>query len=131
MPDFTDAERDTLRTAALGSIVLVSQADPGVFATVKETIAGTGALARAPLPLATLLREGGLPKIPKGDRAALESSVLAALRDSVNILSRDPAWLTSFRQVVREAVARTASASHGVAETEAAMITRIDMALES
>jgi hypothetical protein len=131
MPQLTDAERDTVRLAAFGAVVLVSQAEPGAFDAMREGVAASGALARAPVGLATLLREGGLPALPEGGAAALESGVLAALRDSVTILSRDPAWLAGFRHVVREAVARAASAAHGVAETEAAMITRIDAALDS
>lgn len=48
MADFTDQERDTIRTGAFGAIALVSNADPGFFATFKESMAGSKALATAP-----------------------------------------------------------------------------------
>jgi hypothetical protein len=130
MPDFTEQERDTLRTGAFGAIILVSQADPGFFASMKESVAGSHALAEGPAELRDLLRHGGMPHVPKGDRAQQETAVLSALHEAVELLAaRDTAWLASYQQVVRDAVNKTAAASHGVAQTETDMIAKIEEAL--
>jgi hypothetical protein len=48
MAEYTDEERDTIRTAAFGAIMLVSKADPGFLAGFKETMVGSKTLAGAP-----------------------------------------------------------------------------------
>jgi len=128
--DFTDEERATLRTAAFGSIVIVAQADPGFIDALKESVAGSKALGTAPPALQELLRKGGLPPIPTGDRVHVEQAVLDAVHRSVVILrTKAPSWLPDFRAVVEEAIQRTANAADGVVATETALIDRIRVAL--
>ena len=55
MTDYSDEERDTVRSAAFGAMLLVSKADPGFFAMFKESMAGSKALAKASPELRGLL----------------------------------------------------------------------------
>lgn len=130
MTDYTDDERQTLRTAAFGAMLLVSTADPGFFATIKESMAGSKALATASPELRDLLRSGGMPPLPKGSPTEVESGVLSALQQSVVILQeRAPAELDGFRGAVVTAVDRVADASGGVTPPETAAIAKVKAAL--
>ena len=87
MTDFTDQERDTLRTGAFGAMFLVSNADPGFFATIKESFAGSKVLATASPELRDLFKSGGVPQMPKGGNASdIEAGVLSALQQATGIL---------------------------------------------
>ena len=55
MADYSDNERDTVRSAAFGAMLLVSKADPGFFATFKESMAGSKVLAKASPELREML----------------------------------------------------------------------------
>ena len=46
MADYSDSERDTVRSAAFGAMLLVSKADPGCYMTLKESMARSKVLAR-------------------------------------------------------------------------------------
>ncbi|MGY0235386.1 hypothetical protein [Longispora urticae] len=130
MADYTDQERDTIRTATFGAMMLVSQADPGFFAMFKESLAGGKALSGASPELQGLFKGGGIPNVPKGDPAAMEASVLTALHDSVGILqAKAPAELAGFQAAIVEACGSVAEASQGTSATETAMIGKVRAAI--
>ncbi|MEV0457041.1 hypothetical protein [Catellatospora methionotrophica] len=130
MTEYTDQERQTLRTAAFGAVFLVSHADPGFFASFKESIAGAKALAGASPELQAVFKTGGLPEIPKGSPAELESGVITALQQSTGILqAKSPQDLTEFRSVIAAACDQVANASGGVKDTETAAIAKVHAAL--
>jgi len=125
MTDYTDQERDTIRTAAFGAMTLVSAADPGFIAMFKESMAGAKALAAAPQPLQGLLKSGGMPTAAK-DKA----SVLAALQQSKQILSsKSPDDLAAFQNVITTACNEVANAHQGVNEAETAAINEVKAAI--
>lgn len=119
MTDYTDDERDTIRTAAFGAMTLVSAADPGFLAMFKESMAGAKALASATGDLATVLRSGGVPTAPAGTPDQMKATVLAALRDSTRIMSaRSQEDLRAFRMVIAAACEEVAVAHDGVTPGE-------------
>lgn len=130
MSDYTDHERDTVRRAAFGSMALVSVADPGFFATFKESAAGSQALAQAPQEIRELL-QGGLMAPPQvGSKEELESSILSQVREAVAILgAKDPDHVAGFRQVIESAMAQVAEASKGTSSAEQAVIDKVRAAL--
>jgi hypothetical protein len=131
MTEYSDQERQTLRTAAFGALYLVSSADPGFFDMVKESLAGSKALANSSPELRELLKSGGLPKVPKGSPTEIESGVLTALERSTTILqSKGQPDLEGFRNAVTSAVDQVAEAAGGgVADSEAAAIGKVRSAL--
>jgi hypothetical protein len=131
MTDFTDQERDTLRTGAFGAMLLVSNADPGFLATIKESFAGSKALATASPELRDLFKSGGVPQMPKGGSTAdVESGVLTALQQSTAILqAKAPDQLQSYRAVIMQACEQVAEAQGGVKDTETAAIDKVRGAL--
>jgi len=130
MTEYTDQERQTLRTAAFGAVFLVSNADPGFFDMVKESFAGSKALAGTTPELRDLLKSGGIPQIPKGSPTEVESNVLSALQDSTSILqAKNPAELDAFRTAVVTACDRVANAAGGVHEAETAAVGKVKAAL--
>jgi hypothetical protein len=133
MTEFTDQERDTLRTGAFGAMLLVSNADPGFFATIKESFAGSKVLATASPELRDLFKSGGIPQIPKGGSIAdVESGVLAALQQSTEILrAKAPDQLDNYRTVIMQACEQVADAHEGVKDTETAAVDKVRSALGS
>jgi hypothetical protein len=130
MTEYTDQERETLRTAAFGAIFLVSHADPGFLSTIKESLAGSKALTQASPQLRDLLRSGGLPHMPRGSEAEVEASVLSALQQSTAILqAKAPAELDGYRTAVVSACDEVAEASGGVKDTETAAVAKVKTAL--
>jgi hypothetical protein len=130
MTDYTDEEKATLRNAAFGAMMLVSAADPGFFAMFKESMAGAKALAAAPPELQALFKGGGMPSVPKGGGAEVETNVLGQLQQATQILqAKAPQDLQSYRDVIAAACDQVASASKGVAESETAVIGRIKAAV--
>ena len=131
MTDYSDQERQTLRTAAFGAILLVSSAEPGLFDMMKESVAGSKALANTSPELRDLFKSGGVPNLPKGSPNEIESGVLAALQQSTTILqSKGQSELDGFRVAVTTAVDRVADAAGGgVVESEAAAIGKVKTAL--
>lgn len=131
MADYTDTERDTIRTAAFGAMALVSKADPGFFAMFKESMAGSRALSAAPPEIGELLRSGGFPSPPTGDAASVEAQVLGALTQARGILGgKDQAASDAFREVILAACDQVAQASDGVAAAEQAVIDKVRAALD-
>lgn len=132
MADYTDAEHETIRNSAFGAIALVSKADPGFFATFKESMAGSRAFAAAPQPVQELLRSGGFPSAPHGDAAEVERQVLGGLDEAMSILSgKDPAAAHGYREVILAAADAVAKAVSGVDPAESAVIEKIRAALGS
>jgi hypothetical protein len=130
MTDYSDQERQTLRSAAFGAVFLVSHAEPGMFDAVKESFAGSKAFAAASPELRDLLKSGGIPKIPGGSPTEIESGVLAALTESAAILSaKGQSELDGFRTVVTSAVESAAAAADDVSPREVAAISKVKMAL--
>jgi hypothetical protein len=131
MAEYTDSEHATIRDSAFGAIALVSKADPGFFATFKESMAGSRALTTAPPAVQELLRSGGFPKPPAGDAASVERQVLDGLRAAMSILdAKDASAASGYREVVLAAADAVANASDGVAPAEASIIANIRRALD-
>jgi len=129
MTDYTDEERGTLRDAAFGAMMLVSQADPGFFAMFKESMAGAKVLAAAPPDLQQLFKGGGMPSVPKGAGAEVESAALGKLQQATAILqAKAPQDLPAYRDVIAAACDQVAQASGGVKDAETAMITKVKAA---
>ena len=64
----TDEEQLTLKTGAFGAVFLVSNADPGVLAMIRESIAASGAFADASGVVKEALTTGPLPQLPRDSR---------------------------------------------------------------
>jgi len=130
MTEYSDQERQTLRSAAFGAVFLVSHAEPGMFDAVKESFAGSKAFAAASPELRDLLKSGGIPKIPGGSPTDIESGVLAALTESTAILSaKGQSELDGFRTVVTSAMEAAAAAADDVSPREVAAISKVKTAL--
>ena len=130
MTTYTDQERQTLRTAAFGAVYLVSSAEPGFLDMVKESFAGSKAFAKSP-ELKDVMRSGGMPMMPKGQRQDIERDVLSALSSSQQILqSKGQDQLDGFRAAVTQAVDEVADAAGGGASAnEQQAITKIKAAI--
>jgi hypothetical protein len=131
MAEFTDDEKQQMRTAAFGAVFLVSKADPGMFDMIKESFAASKALAKAPGSMQSIFKGGGLPKMPKGDASQIEHEVLAQLSSSVAVISaKDPADLNAYRQTVLDACTSAAeTGGGGVAPAETAVLGKVMTAL--
>jgi hypothetical protein len=130
MTEYTDQERQTLRTAAFGAIYLVSSAEPGFIDMVKESLAGSKALANSSPELRDLLKAGGLPQIPKGSPGEIESNILSALTQSTSILqAKGGPELDGFRQAVTTAMDQVASAAGDTSPKEVAEMGKVKQAL--
>ncbi|EEP73822.1 hypothetical protein MCAG_04149 [Micromonospora sp. ATCC 39149] len=126
----TDEERLTLKTGVFGAVFLVSNADPGMFAMLRESFAASGAMAGASGPVKEALTTGPLPRLPRDSALEAESVVLPALGRAVEILrAKSPEDVASYRSLVLAAADRVARAHRGVASAEAAVIDRIRDAL--
>jgi hypothetical protein len=131
MAEYTDSEKKQLRGAAFGAVYLVAQADPGMIDMLKESFAASKALAKAPGEMKAVFQGGGMPKMPKGDPASMESAILAGLQSSVATISaKDPAQLDAYRQTVLDACTSAAeSAGGGVNAAETAALSKVKGAL--
>ena len=127
----TDDERSTVRNAALGALAMVSQAQPGFFATFKESMAGSQVLKSAPEDVRSLFTAPGLPTPPTGSSAEeVTSKVMSELSAAVGVLrAKAPEQLEGFQQVLLQACDAVAQASKGVAPEETAMIEKVRTAL--
>jgi len=126
----TVEDKVTLKTAAFGAVFLVSNADPGFFAMLKESFAASGALAGTTGLVKDVLTTGPLPKLPRTSPAEVEAIVLPALRRSVVILGeKAPQEVDNYRVAVVAAVDRTAQATHGVNAREADVVAKVKAAL--
>ena len=125
----TDEEKMTLKTAAFGAVFLVSNADPGLLAMVRESFAASSAIAGSTGLVRQALTAGPLPRLPD-TAAAVAAVVLPGLRRSVQILAvKAPDQAAHYRETVLFAAEEVAKASGGVHRDEAAMIAKIRHAL--
>lgn len=129
MTDYSEEERDTVRSAAFGAMFFVSKADPGFFAMFKESVAGSKALAKASPELRGLLT-GGMPSPPTGSPDEIDKNILASLAQAVAILQqKGPDEVEGFKAVIVEACNNVAEASKGVAPAESEAIGKVKSAL--
>ncbi|MFI7430495.1 hypothetical protein ACIBPB_26190 [Micromonospora sp. NPDC049836] len=130
MEPLTADEQLTLRTGAFGAVFLVSNAEPGMLAMVRESMAASGALADASGVVRAALTTGPLPQLPRDSALEVEATVLPALGRAVRILlAKSPGDVAAYRSVVLAAADRVAQAHRGVAPAEAAVIEKIRQAL--
>jgi hypothetical protein len=130
MTEYSELERQTLRTAAFGAVFLVSSAEPGMMDMVKESFAASKAFAASSPELRDVLRAGGLPKVPKGSPAEIENGVLNALEQSTSILqTKGQPELDGFRSAVTTAIDDVATAAGGTSDAESAAIGKVRAAL--
>ncbi|RZU73849.1 hypothetical protein EV384_2278 [Micromonospora kangleipakensis] len=130
MERLTAEERLTLKTGAFGAVFLVSNAEPGMFAMIRESVAASGAMADASGVVKEALTVGPLPQLPRDSALEIESMVLPALSRAVAILrEKSPGDVEAYRSVVLTAADQVAGAHRGVAPAEAAVIDRIRAAL--
>jgi hypothetical protein len=129
MADYTDDELQKMRSGAFGAVFLVSKADPGMFDMIKESFAASKALAKAPGDMQSVFK--GMPKLPKGDAAQMEGTVLSDLSSSVAAISaKDPEQLNAYRQTVLDACTSAAEAAGGgVNPAETATLSKVMTAL--
>lgn len=126
----TDDERATLKTAAFGAVFLVSNAEPGALAMIKESIAASNVFADTTGLVRDLLTTGDLPQLPTP--ADVPAAVLPALRRSVEILrAKAPGELDSYRSAVLRATEEVARAHDGISPIEAAALATVHAALDS
>ena len=130
MTDYSDEERDTVRSAAFGAMLLVSKADPGFFAMFKESMAGSKTLAKASPELRELLKSGGMPSQPKGAPEEIDKAVLTSVEQAVAILQeKGPDEVEGFKALIVDACDKVAQASKGVAPAETEAIGKVKSAL--
>ncbi|GAA2700853.1 hypothetical protein ACFY2R_01060 [Micromonospora olivasterospora] len=126
----TDEERLTLKTGAFGAVFLVSNAEPGMFALIRESFAASDVMSEASGELKKALTTGPLPELPRDSVLDIESVVLPALRRAVAILREKASGdVAGYRSLVLAAAERVARADRGVAPVEAQVIDRIRDAL--
>lgn len=126
----TDEEKMTLKSAVYGAISLVSNVDPGFFATFRESFAASKQLAGSVGVVREALISDGIPGLPDSSPQELSGIVLPALGRAVRILSaKAPGEVEAFRAIVLAACREVASASGGAKEAENAEIARISDAL--
>ncbi|SBT52908.1 hypothetical protein [Micromonospora auratinigra] len=130
MEPLTADELHTLKTGAFGAVFLVSNAEPGMLAMVRESIAASGALAEASGVVKQALTTGPLPELPRDSALEIEAAVLPALGRAVAILrAKSPADVEAYRRVVLAAADRVAAAHRGVGPAESTVLERIRGAL--
>ncbi|WP_428983172.1 hypothetical protein [Phytohabitans maris] len=130
MTELNAEEKSTLKTAAFGAVYLVSDADPGFFAMLKESFAASGALAGATGLVKEVLTTGPLPKLPHASAAEVEALVLPALSRSVAILrEKAPSEVDNYQAAVVTAVEQAARAIHGVNAREADALAKVKTAV--
>lgn len=128
--ELTAEEKSTLKTAAFGAVYLVSDADPGFFAMLKESFAASDALAGATGLVKEVLTTGPLPKLPRASTAEVEAFVLPALERAVAILrAKAPSEVDNYQAAVVIAVEQAANAAHGVNAREADALAKVKAAV--
>lgn len=130
MSELTDEEKSTLKTAAFGAVYLVSDADPGFFAMLRESFAASDALAGATGLVKQVLTTGPLPKLPRASTAEVEAHVLPLLERSVAILrEKAPSEVDNYQAAVVTAAEQAANAAHGVNAREADALAKVKTAV--
>lgn len=126
----TEEERDVVRSAAIRAGAAVASAEPGFFDTFKESFAASRAVKAAPPEVRELVSTGGLPEMPKGDKAAVESRTMELLQQAGDILrTKAPHLFDDYRAVVVQSARDVAAAADDVSAAETDVIARIEQAL--
>ncbi|WDZ87316.1 hypothetical protein [Micromonospora cathayae] len=127
----TAEEKLTLKTGAFGAVFLVSNADPGLLALVRESFAASGVIAGARGVVKDALTSGPLPRLPEGSAQQVELAALGALDRALAILrEKAPGEVAAYRSVVLTAADRVARAHRGVDPAEQVAIDRIRAVLD-
>ncbi|MFU8871064.1 hypothetical protein [Micromonospora sp. SL4-19] len=130
MEPLTADERLILKTGAFGAVFLVSNAEPGMLALVRESFAASDALAGASGVVKEALTTGPLPELPRDSALEIEAMVLPALGRAVEILrAKSPGDVEAYRSVVLTAADRVAQAHRGMSPAEATALDKIRNAL--
>ena len=130
MTEYTDTEKQQLRSAAYGAVFLVSHAEPGMMDMIKESMAASKSFAQASGDLQGVFRGMSMPKIPKGNPADVEAGVLSQLSNSVaTIGAKAPQDVDSYRRIVLDACNSAAKAAKGVSAPESEMLSKVMQAL--
>lgn len=131
MTTFNEQEQDTIRRGFFGAVALVSKADPGFFASFKESFAASKAMADAPAEIRDLLR-GGFIAPPKASSAAeMDQALMTDLNEAMAILQRDPASRDAFANELLDACQQVADASKGVSPEEQAVLDKVRAAVST
>ena len=129
-PVYTEQDKDIVRRGVFGALAYVSAADPGFFATFKESAAGAQVLGRAPQEVQQIMAGGlTLPdaKSPQEFQASIVPNLQAALQ---LVESKSPAAAQSLREVVLAACQEVANASKGVSSAEQEAVSTVQQALQ-
>lgn len=130
MTEYTDSEKQQLRSAAFGAVFLVSRAEPGALDMIKESMAASKSFAQASGDLQGVFRGMSMPKIPKGSPADIEAGVLSQLSNSVaTIGAKAPQDVDPYRRIVLDACNSAAGAAKGVSASESEMLAKVMQAL--
>ncbi len=130
MTEYTDTEKQTLRSAAYGAVFLVSKAEPGALDMIKESIAASKSFARAGGDMQDVFRGMSMPKMPKGSQKDIEAGVLSELSTSVKTLEQKaPSDVDAYRQIVIDACTNAAQATKGVTAPETEILGKVKQAL--
>ncbi|MFC6358449.1 hypothetical protein [Luteococcus peritonei] len=130
MSQFNENETEAIRGGVMGAIALVSQAEPGFFATFKESMAASNALKGAPEDFRKLMTGGIVMPPQAGSKEEMTSKLLANLGTAVQTASKDPATLQALQQYVNAAVQEVAQAAKGVSPEETAVIEQVQQVLQ-
>ncbi len=130
MTEYTDAEKQAMRSAAFGAVLLVSQAEPGMFDMIKESFAASKSFAKASGDMQSVFRGMTLPSIPKGSASDVEAGVMSQLSTSVQTLrTKAPTDVDAYRHIVLDACTSAAEAAKGVSAPESEMLSKVMTAL--
>jgi hypothetical protein len=111
MSTFTESEKNILRTAAYGSVLLLSLARPGAVSSTKQNIAGALALTAVPGPVGDAFNERADLDL-KGTYPQVARIVLPAITEALAIVaSKSPTDVEVFRAALTAAIADAVSST--------------------
>lgn len=119
MTEYTEQESDTIRAGVLGAIALVSRADPGFLAALRESMAAGKALQGVPEELRRIFAEFDVPSMKPGEELTTLSRALAIVD------GKDPGAAQALRRVVVDACQQAADAAGGVSDSEQAALSQV------
>jgi hypothetical protein len=127
----TEQDKQTIRTAGYGAVVLVSIAYPGAISSTKANIVGAKVLTGATGVVGEIFSGKGDPQVHGKNTAEIAGVVLPALSAAVATLAeKAPDEVEGFRRIVTIAVEQAAeSTGKGTNQAELEMISKIKAAL--
>ena len=130
MADYTQGEKNTIAIATYGSVALVSGEAGGLFAKIKEGVAGLKTVGKEADWLIKSIEGSDVGSDIATDSDVLEPKVMAALPEAARIVAaKDPEHAEAYKTVVVAAVQEAAEAAKGVNEAEADVIAKVKGAL--